>query len=76
MMNINSTVSNIKTIRPGDPDFIITDGLTLAARAGFEVSNDCPYEYRLIISKCIDRGWLSPIAYQHLHEDLIEKITK
>jgi len=75
-MFLTKTTSKIKTIRPGDEDFIITDGLTLAARAGFEVSNDCPYEYRLIISKCIDRGWLSPIAYQHSHEELMEKLTK
>lgn len=71
-----SEQTKIRTIRPGDADFIITDELTMAPRAGFEVSKDCPYEYRMIISQCIDRGWLAPVAYQHLHEELMENLIK
>jgi hypothetical protein len=53
----------IKAIRPGDPDFIIIDGFMMADRAGFEISNNMPYEYKLIIYECLKNKWLKPIAY-------------
>ena len=68
--------TKIKTIRQGDPDWVITDGLMMAPRAGFEISSSMPYEYKLIITEFINQQWLRPIAHQHLHEDLIEKLTK
>ena len=48
----SSEPTKIKAIRPGDDDFIITDGLM------------------------IDRGWIKPIAYQPVHEEFMEKLTK
>ena len=75
-MFLTKTRSKIKTIRPGDEDFIITDGLMMAPRAGIEICGDMPYEYKLIITECMNKQWIRPIAYQHSHEDLIEKLTK
>jgi hypothetical protein len=71
-----TTKSNIRTIRPGDPDWIITDGLMVSYRAGFEISNDCPYNHLQILQTCIDRGWIKPIAYQPVHEEFMEKLSK
>jgi hypothetical protein len=68
--------TKIKTIRQGDPDWVITDGLMMAPRAGLEICGTCPDKYKLIITECMNNGWLRPVAYQHLHEDLIEKLTK
>ena len=76
MFSITATKTQIKTIRPGDPDWIITDGLMMAPRAGFEISNDCPYNHLQILQTCIDRGWIKPIAYQPVHEEFMEKLTK
>ena len=75
-MNINSTSNLIREIRPGDPDWFIIDGLKIAPRAGLEICGSIPYEYKLIITECINKGWVRPIAHQYLHEDLIEKLTK
>ena len=75
-MTFVSTKTNIRTIRPGDEDWVITDGLMMAPRAGFEICSSMPYEYKLIITECINNQWLRPIAHQYLHEDLIEKLTK
>ncbi len=61
-MKITSHKSQIKTIRQGDPRFLIKDNLMVSPRAGFEITLGCPKEYRAIISECIDRGWLKPIA--------------
>lgn len=61
-MKITSYRSSIRTIKQDHPAFQIRDGLMLAPRAGFEINEKCPKEYRQIISVCIDQGWLKPIA--------------
>lgn len=53
----------IRTIHKDDPDFHITNGITIAPRAGFEIAKECPREYLMILQTCMERGWLKPIAY-------------
>lgn len=54
----------VKTLKPSDRGFRFTSGnLTMFPRAGFEINQQCPREYKMIISECIDRGWLLPVAY-------------
>jgi hypothetical protein len=55
-------MSKIVTIKPGEPDFVIKVGLTLTTRAGIQVSENCPGNYIAIIQKCMQEGWLKPIA--------------
>lgn len=64
-MKITQYQSKIRTIRQGDPKFTITDGLMMAPRAGFEISEKCPKEYSMIITECIRKGWLKPVANIH-----------
>jgi hypothetical protein len=73
-MKITTRQSKIRTIRQGDPLFTIIDGLTMTHRAGFEVSTGCPQSYRMVISECIDRGWLKPVAYMTAEEQLMETL--
>lgn len=54
--------SNFKTLRPGDPGFTLTDGFVTANRAGFEISQNCPAEYKSIFITAINAGWIKPIA--------------
>ena len=61
-MNITFRQSQIRTIRPGDRNFTLTDGFTQANRAGFEISNNCPAEYKSIFITAIKAGWLKPVA--------------
>lgn len=63
MMKITAKKSNILTIRQDDPRFLLTDGITMSPRAGFEINQLCPKEYKMIISECINNGWLKPVAY-------------
>lgn len=65
-MSFSSHKSSIKTIRQGDPRWYIRDGLALCPHAGFEINQQCPHEYKLIILRCINNGWLKPVA--HLKE--------
>ena len=60
MYNIHQ--SQIRTLRPGDRNFQIVDGLSIAARASFEISNSCPKEYKSILITAINAGWIKPVA--------------
>ena len=64
----------IKKIRKDDPDFTIDNGITMAPRAGFEISNKCPSTYKLMIVEAINNGWLNPIAYMKESEYVWEKL--
>lgn len=61
-MNIKIRQSQLRTIKPNDPRFIINDGLVISPRAGFHILPECPREYKLVIQDCIQRGWLQPVA--------------
>ena len=62
-MKISTRTSNIRTIRHGDAKFMLQDGLMICPRAGFEINEKCPREYKMIIAECIDRGWIKPVAH-------------
>jgi hypothetical protein len=64
----------IKTIRQSDLDFYIDNGITISPRAGLEIGQKCPREYKMIISECINNGWLKPIAYMKESEYVWEKL--
>jgi hypothetical protein len=68
--------SQIRTIRQEDPNFTIQDGLTITPRAGFEISNTCPRQYKLMIMEAIKNGWLQPIANLTERELIFMGLTK
>ena len=68
--------SSIRTIRKGDKDFMLVDGMTTTPRAGFEMSHSIPNQYRTIITQCIDNGWLKPVAYVKDSELFWEEFQK
>ena len=55
--------SQVRTIRQEDPNFMIQDRLTVTPRAGFEISNTCPRQYKLMIMEAVKNGWLQPVAH-------------
>ena len=74
MVVFKESKNKIKTIKPGDKQWHIRQGLYLTPRAGFEILLNCPKEYRMIINECISRGWLKPIAYMTETEYIWEEI--
>ena len=64
----------IKTIRKGDTNFMIDNGFLMAPRAGIEISNDCPRQYKLMIMEAIKNGWLQPVAYMKESEYVWEQL--
>jgi hypothetical protein len=73
-MTYTSPEKTIKTIRKDDPDFTINNGFVMTPRAGFEISNDCPRQYILMITEAIKNGWLKPVAYMKESEYTWEKL--
>jgi hypothetical protein len=75
-MTYNFHQSQIRTLKSSDPNFVITDGLMVAPRAGFEINKNCPRQYRQIIAACIDQGWLKPVAHVTERELIFTGLTK
>ena len=53
---------------------MLKDGVVVAQRAGFEINTSCPREYKLIISECINNGWLKPVAHVYDYEQVFDKL--
>lgn len=62
-MNFIETKNKIFSIRPNDPYWLISDGMIITPRAGFEISERCPGNHKVFISNAIDQGWLTAVAY-------------
>lgn len=62
-MNIKLSKSSVRTLKLGDSNFIIKDGLVYTHRAAFEISTKCPENYKVVILECIRNGWLTPVAH-------------
>jgi hypothetical protein len=66
-----------KTLTSKDADFKFSpNGITIVPRASFEVSKECPREYKLIIAECISNGWLKPVAHMRDTEYTMELLQK
>ena len=74
-MKFTTHQSQIRTIKQDDARFRIIDKFITCGRAGFEISKQCPREYRLILSECVDRGWIKPVAYMTERELLISGLV-
>lgn len=74
MFKVSKT--KIKTIKSDDRMFYIKGDITMTPRAGFEISKQCPREYGLILTECIDRGWLQPVAYMRDDEYAWESLKE
>ena len=68
--------SQIRTLKPGDPNFVITDGLVQTNRAGIEISQRCPSNYASLIAECLNHGWIKPVAYVTERELIFMGLTK
>jgi len=73
-LKISSRTRNIQTIRQGDDKFMLQDGLVICPRAGFEISQSCPAEYKSIFITAINAGWLKPVAHVYGKELTIDAL--
>jgi hypothetical protein len=67
-MNFTTHQSTIRAIKHNDSMFKLNDGLVVGQRAGFEISQRCPSSYVSLLTECINRGWIKPVAFMHDYE--------
>ena len=65
----------IRAIKPKDPHFVINDGFMVANRAGIEISQRCPKNYKDLIVECVNHGWLKPVAYVTAEEYMVMQLS-
>ena len=51
-----------KTVRQGDPGFIVSDGILAGTRACMEITRDCPDNARNLIQQAYSQGWIKMSA--------------
>jgi hypothetical protein len=54
---------DIKTVRQGDPGFMLTDGMIQYPRAMLHVLPECPQQYREMLAYAMERGWIKAVAH-------------
>jgi hypothetical protein len=62
-VKLNKQASKIRTIKNDSKDWYLYDGPVMAPRAGFEISQSTPREYRMILEQCINMGYIKPVAF-------------
>ena len=75
-MNFTNTDSTIREIRQGDPGFYITDGFTVAGRAGLVIHPECPKEHALFIHQALSRNYISLTSRVYDNELVWEALSK
>lgn len=68
--------SKIKALRQSDDNFYIKDKFVTTPRAGFEISQRCPENYRDLLLECIGHGWIKPVAHVTDYELLLMTLGK
>ena len=74
-MTFKQHTSRLRTIRHNDPDFMLHYDMMVSPRAGIEISQRCPENYRSLIQECVDHGWLRPIATVYDYEITFDKLA-
>lgn len=75
-MTFTTTKSNIKEIREGDTGFYISDGMTIAGRAGLVIHPECPKDHALFIHQAIARKYISLTSHVYDHELVWEELSR
>lgn len=65
------------SVHRGHDDFMFSpDGISLIPRAHFEISDNCPQKYMMMIETCLNNGWLKPVANMRDTEYTMELLQK
>lgn len=58
----NESKSMVHSIKPGDRNYMIQDGLMECPRAGIEITDECPPAWKEAIVKAYNNGYLKAFA--------------
>jgi hypothetical protein len=60
--------SNVRMLTKKDMAFHMRDSFTITHRAGIQISERCPEEWKKIIQDCVGWGFIEPVAYMREEE--------
>jgi hypothetical protein len=66
---------DIKTIRQGDANFTLTDGIAVYPRAMLHILPDCPLRIREQVQWAYENGYIKCVAHVQGKELTWEKLT-
>lgn len=67
---------DIKEVRQGDPNFMLSDGMIMYPRAMMHITPECPVEVRSTIMRAVNAGHLKCVAYVQGKELTWQEMTK
>jgi hypothetical protein len=67
---------DIRTVRQGDPEFMLNDGLIMYPRAMLHVLPECPHHIAEAISIASKNGWLKCVAHVQGKELTWQRLTE
>lgn len=67
--------NKVRTVRQGDADFKITDGMVVYPRAMLHVTLECPHNIAEMISLASKNGWLKCVANMYDSERMWEVLN-
>ena len=67
-MTFTAHKSKVRTIRQGEADFTLVDGIVVYPRAMLHISPECPASTRDTINWAISQGYLKSVAHTYDHE--------
>jgi hypothetical protein len=66
----------IKTVRQGEPNFMLDDGMVTYPRAMIHILPQCPWELRDQINFAIAKGYIQMVAHVQGKELTWQELTK
>jgi len=70
MIKYSTPKTTVRKIKSTDPNFNITTEYIIYPRAQIQIDKNCPIRYAEIITKCIEHGWIEPVAFMSEREML------
>jgi len=67
---------DIRTIRQGEPNFMLSDGMVMYPRAMIHIMPECPLRVREMINWAITEGYVKTVAHVQGKELTWEQLTK
>jgi hypothetical protein len=67
-MKLTAKKSNVRMLTSKDPAFHIVDSMTITNRAGVQIMDNCPDEYKQLLHNAVGYGWIRPVAYMREDE--------
>lgn len=74
-MTFTVTESKVKTVRTGDPSFMLVDGSIMYPRAMVHILPECPTHIRDNINWAISQGYLKPVAHIYDYEETFSALN-